>query len=49
MSVFYTVLEQIGTMYLLMIIGFVLYRRKMLDDHGTAQISNLPIWFWTPG
>lgn len=48
MDIIVTVLGQIGMMFVLMLIGFFMYRRKMVDDHGVSQMSNLLLWVVNP-
>ncbi len=42
------ILKQIGIMFILMMIGFLLYKGKKLDNKGTKSISNLLIYIILP-
>ena len=41
---FLTVGQQIITLYLLMVVGFVLGKAKLLDDRGSVALSTLVMY-----
>ena len=45
---FLTVGQQIITLYLLMVVGFVLGKTKLLDDRGSAALSTLVMYVVSP-
>ncbi len=45
---FFTVGQQIITLYLLLLVGFVLGRVKLLDDNAAAALSNIVMYAVTP-
>lgn len=45
---FLTVGQQIITLYLLMVVGFVLGKAKLLDDRGSAALSTLVMYVVSP-
>jgi len=48
MEIISTIVSQISIMYVLMAIGFIVYRKKLINDEGTKQISNLLVWVINP-
>jgi predicted permease len=48
MDIASTIVNQISIMYVLMAIGFIAYRKKLIDNEGTKQISNLLVWIINP-
>lgn len=48
MKIISTIVGQISIMYVLMAIGFIVYRKKLINDEGTKQISNLLVWVINP-
>lgn len=48
MEIAQTILKQISMMYILMLAGFILYRKNMINDEGTLQMSNLLLWVVNP-
>jgi len=48
MEIISTIVSQISIMYVLMIIGFIIYQKKIINDEGTKQISNLLVWVINP-
>lgn len=48
MEIISTIAGQISIMYVLMVIGFVVYRKKLIDDEGAKQLSNLLVWIINP-
>lgn len=48
MEIISTIVGQISIMYVLMAIGFIVYRKKLINDEGTKQISNLLVWVINP-
>lgn len=45
---FLTVGQQIVTLYLLLLVGYVLGKVKLMDDHGSASMSSLVMYVVTP-
>ena len=45
---FLTVGQQIVTLYLLMVVGFVLGKVKLLDDRGSVALSSLVMYVVSP-
>ena len=45
---FLTVGQQIITLYLLLVVGFVLGKTKILDDHASTAMSNVVMFAVTP-
>ena len=45
---FLTVGRQIITLYLLMAVGYVLGKLKLIDDHGAASMSTLVMYIVSP-
>ncbi|WP_160687519.1 AEC family transporter [Clostridium sp. C2-6-12] len=48
MEIISTIAGQISIMYVLMVIGFIVYRKKLIDDEGAKQLSNLLVWIINP-
>ncbi|MFT8348924.1 AEC family transporter [Clostridium saccharoperbutylacetonicum] len=48
MGIISTIVSQISIMYVLMIIGFIVYRKKLINDEGSKQLSNLLVWVINP-
>lgn len=48
MGIIFTISGQIGTMFILMAVGFIVYSKKLINEEGTKQISNLLIWVINP-
>ena len=48
MDVISTIIGQVSIMYVLMAIGFIVYRKKLVDEEGTKQLSNLLVWVINP-
>lgn len=48
MDIILTIVTQISIMYVLMTIGFIVYRKKLINDEGAKQISNLLVWVINP-
>ena len=48
MEIMSTIVEQISIMYVLMAIGFIIYRKKLINEEGTKQLSNLLVWVINP-
>lgn len=48
MKAIVTIIRQMGIMYILMFIGFIVYRKKIIDEKGSKQIANLLIWVINP-
>ncbi|WP_238918996.1 AEC family transporter [Clostridium sp. YIM B02555] len=48
MEIISTIVSQISIMYVLMIIGFIVYRKKLINDEGSKQLSNLLVWVINP-
>ena len=43
-----TIIRQMGIMYILMFIGFIVYRKKIIDEKGSRQMANLHVWVINP-
>ena len=43
-----TIIRQMGIMYILMFIGFIVYRKKITDEKGSRQMANLLVWVINP-
>ncbi|NRZ57652.1 hypothetical protein DZE42_000791 [Clostridium beijerinckii] len=41
MEIIFTIVGQVSIMYILMAIGFIVYRKKLINEDGAKQISNL--------
>ncbi|OOM75533.1 membrane transport protein [Clostridium puniceum] len=48
MEIIFTIVEQVSIMYVLMVIGFIVYRKKLINEEGTKQLSNLLVWVINP-
>lgn len=48
MEIISTIIQQVSMMYVLMAIGFVVYRKKLINEEGTKQLSNLLVWVINP-
>ena len=48
MEIISTIVGQVSLMYVLMAIGFVVYRKKLINEEGTKQLSNLLVWVINP-
>jgi predicted permease len=48
MEIISTIVGQISIMYVLMTIGFIVYRKKLINEEGTKQLSNLLVWVINP-
>ena len=48
MGIISTIVEQVSIMYVLMIIGFIVYRKKLIHEEGTKQLSSLLVWVINP-
>jgi predicted permease len=48
MEIISTIVQQVSMMYVLMAIGFVVYRKKLINEEGTKQLSNLLVWVINP-
>ena len=48
MDVITTIVNQISIMYVLMAIGFIVYRKELINEEGSKQISNLLVWVINP-
>jgi len=48
MEIIFTIVEQVSIMYVLMAIGFIVYRKKLINEEGTKQLSNLLVWVINP-
>ena len=48
MEIISTIVGQISIMYVLMAIGFIVYRKKLINEEGTKQLSNLLVWVINP-
>lgn len=48
MEIIFTIVQQVSMMYVLMAIGFVVYRKKLVNEEGTKQLSNLLVWVINP-
>ena len=48
MSELVVIVKQIVIMFLLMMVGFVIYRKKMVDDHTTKQLTDFVLYLVNP-
>lgn len=48
MEVINIVINQIGMMYVLILVGFILYRKGIVNDAGTLQLTNILLWVVNP-
>ena len=48
MEIISTIVEQVSVMYVLMAIGFIVFRKKLINEEGTKQLSNLLVWVINP-
>ena len=48
MEIISTIIGQVSIMYVLMAIGFIVYRKKLINEEGSKQISNLLVWVINP-
>lgn len=48
MEIISTIVSQVSLMYVLMAIGFVVYKKKIINEDGTKQLSNLLVWVVNP-
>ena len=48
MEIISTIVEQVSIMYVLMAIGFIVFRKKLINEEGTKQLSNLLVWVINP-
>ncbi|OCA97180.1 AEC family transporter [Clostridium beijerinckii] len=48
MEIIFTIVGQVSIMYILMAIGFIVYRKKLINEDGAKQISNLLVWVINP-
>lgn len=48
MSIGFTVLNQVLMMFSLMLVGYILYIKKLLDETGTTQLSTILLQLCTP-
>jgi hypothetical protein len=48
MEIISTIVAQVSIMYVLMAIGFIVYRKKLINEEGAKQISNLLVWVINP-
>ena len=48
MEIISTIVQQVSIMYVLMVIGFVVYRKELINEEGTKQLSNLLVWVINP-
>jgi len=48
MEIISTIVGQVSIMYVLMAIGFIVYRKELINEEGTKQISNLLVWVINP-
>lgn len=48
MEIISTIVEQVSIMYVLMAIGFIVFRKKLINEEGTKQVSNLLVWVINP-
>lgn len=48
MEIISTIVGQVSIMYVLMAIGFIVYRKKLINEEGAKQISNLLVWVINP-
>jgi predicted permease len=48
MEIISTIVGQVSIMYVLMAIGFIVYRKNLVNEEGAKQISNLLVWVINP-
>ncbi|EKQ51272.1 MULTISPECIES: AEC family transporter [unclassified Clostridium] len=48
MEIISTIVGQVSIMYVLMAIGFIVYRKNLINEEGAKQISNLLVWVINP-
>lgn len=48
MEIISTIVGQVSIMYVLMIVGFIVYRKDLINEEGTKQLSNLLVWVINP-
>lgn len=48
MDIISTIIGQVSIMYVLMAIGFIVYRKELINEEGSKQISNLLVWVINP-
>ena len=48
MEVINIVINQIGMMYILILVGFMLYKKGIVNDAGTLQLTNILLWVVNP-
>ena len=48
MEVISIVINQIGMMYVLILVGFILYKKGIVNDAGTMQLTNILLWVVNP-
>jgi predicted permease len=48
MEIISTIVQQVSIMYVLMVIGFVVYRKELINEEGAKQLSNLLVWVINP-
>lgn len=48
MEVLNIVINQIGMMYVLILVGFILYKKGIINDQGTLQLTNILLWVVNP-
>lgn len=48
MEIISTIVGQISIMYVLMMIGYIVYKKKLVNDEGSKQLSNLLVWVINP-
>ena len=42
------IVRQIVIMFLLMSVGFFIYKKKMIDDHSTKQLTDIVLYVVNP-
>ncbi|WP_294373174.1 AEC family transporter [uncultured Clostridium sp.] len=48
MNVLNVVVNQIGMMYIIILTGFILYKKGIINDKGTLQLTNILLWIVNP-
>ena len=48
MSELFVIVRQIVIMFLLMSVGFLIYKKKMIDDHSTKQLTDIVLYIVNP-
>ena len=48
MEIISTIIGQVSIMYVLMALGFIVYRKELINEEGSKQISNLLVWVINP-